>query len=203
MSVCIASPYTETVRLTNYTIGAQTLFYALFVKENTMDLRSLKDVYLHELKDLYSAEKQILEALPKMVEAASHTELKDAFSHHLDQSQTHLQRLQQLLSDMDENPGSTKCKGLEGLLKEGDEVIKTAGTRAAKDAALIAAAQRVEHYEMAAYGCARTYAKILGYKDAAKTLQTTLDEEGDTDKKLTTIAEGGFLSEGINQEAVR
>jgi ferritin-like metal-binding protein YciE len=168
-----------------------------------MNLKSLHDVYVHELKDLYSAEKQIIEALPKMVEAASHSELKDAFSSHLQQSQTHLDRLQQLLDNMDTNPGSTKCKGLEGLLKEGDEVIKTAGTRSAKDAALIAAAQRVEHYEMAAYGCARTYAKLLGHKDAAKTLQTTLDEEGDTDKKLTKLAEGGFLSEGINEEAKR
>lgn len=168
-----------------------------------MKLKSLHDVFVHELKDIYSAEKQILEALPKMVDAASDADLKNAFSHHLEQSQTHLQRVRQILDDIDANPGSTKCDGLAGLIKEGEAVIKTAGTNAAKDAALIAAAQRVEHYEMAAYGCARTYANLLGYKDAAKTLQTTLDEEGDADKKLTSLAEGGFLSEGINQEAVR
>jgi ferritin-like metal-binding protein YciE len=168
-----------------------------------MNLKSLHDVYVHELKDLYSAEKQITEALPNMVEAASDKSLKDAFSHHLQQTQTHLQRVQQILDEMDVNPGNVKCEGMQGLLKEGASVIKTAGSRAAKDAALISAAQRVEHYEMAAYGSARTYANILGYNDAANTLQKTLDEEGAADKKLTKLAEGGFLSDGINEEAKR
>jgi ferritin-like metal-binding protein YciE len=168
-----------------------------------MKLKSLHDVYVHELKDLYSAEKQITEALPQMVEAASDKSLKDAFSHHLKQTQTHLQRVRQILDEIDVNPGNIKCEGMEGLLKEGEDVIKTAGGRAAKDAALISAAQRVEHYEMAAYGSARTYANLLGYSDAANMLQKTLDEEGAADKKLTELAEGGFLSEGINEEAQR
>lgn len=166
-----------------------------------MNLKSLHDVYVHELKDLYSAEKQITEALPKMVEAASDKGLKDAFSRHLSQTETHLQRVRSILDKMDVNPGNVKCEGMAGLLKEGESVIKTAGTKAAKDAALISAAQRVEHYEMAAYGSARTYANLLGYKDAANDLQKTLDEEGAADKKLTSLAEGGFLSEGINEEA--
>lgn len=166
-----------------------------------MNLDSLHDVYVHELKDLYSAEKQITEALPKMVKAASEQSLKDAFSQHLDQTQGHLQRVRQILDELDENPGNVKCDGMEGLLKEGEDVIKTSGDRVAKDAALIAAAQRVEHYEIAAYGAARSHAKILGYNEAANMLQRTLDEEGETDKKLTQLAEGGLLAEGINEKA--
>jgi ferritin-like metal-binding protein YciE len=166
-----------------------------------MNLNSLHDVYVHELKDLYSAEKQITEALPKMVKAAGDQSLKDTFSHHLDQTETHLQRLQQILAEIDVNPGNVKCDGMEGLLKEGEHIIKTSGEKVAKDAALIAAAQRVEHYEIAAYGAARSHAEILGYGDAAKTLQQTLDEEGKTDKKLTQLAEGGLLREGINEGA--
>jgi ferritin-like metal-binding protein YciE len=150
---------------------------------------------------LYSAEKQITEALPKMVKAASEKSLKDAFSQHLDQTQAHLQRVRQILDGMDVNPGNVKCDGMEGLLKEGEEIISTSGSGVAKDAALIAAAQRVEHYEIAAYGAARTHAKLLGFDDAASTLQKTLDEEGETDKKLTKLAEGSWLSEGINKEA--
>lgn len=166
-----------------------------------MNLNSLHDVYVHELKDLYSAEKQITEALPKMVKAAGDQSLKEAFSRHLDQTETHLQRVQQILAEIDVNPGNVKCDGMEGLLKEGEHIIKTSGNKVAKDAALIAAAQRVEHYEIAAYGAARSHAEILGYGDAASTLQQTLDEEGETDKKLTQLAEGGLLREGINKEA--
>jgi ferritin-like metal-binding protein YciE len=168
-----------------------------------MNLKSLHDVYVHELKDLYSAEKQITEALPQMAEAASDKALKDAFSHHLQQTQTHLQRVHQILAELDVNPGNVKCVGMEGLIKEGEHVIKTAGSTAAKDAALISAAQRVEHYEMAAYGSARTHANLLGYSDAANSLQKTLDEEGETNKKLTKLAEGGSLSEGLNEKAQR
>lgn len=168
-----------------------------------MNLKTLHDVYVHELKDIYSAEKQIIEALPKMVDNASNSDLQKAFSEHLEQSQTHLEHVNRLLNEIDVNPGNVKCEGMEGLINEGEEVIKTAGSNDAKDAALIAAAQRVEHYEMAAYGCARTYARLLGYNDAADTLQTILDQEGETDKKLTKLAEGGFLSQGINQEAMQ
>jgi ferritin-like metal-binding protein YciE len=166
-----------------------------------MNLNTLHDVYVHQLKDLYSAEKQIVEALPKMAEAASANELRKAFQEHLKQSETHLERVRQILDDLDENPGRTKCDGMEGLITEGEETIKTAGQAAAKDAMLISAAQRVEHYEIAAYGSVRTYANLLGYAEAANVLQQTLDEEGATDKKLTKLAEGGMLNGGINQKA--
>jgi ferritin-like metal-binding protein YciE len=166
-----------------------------------MNLNSLHDVYVHELKDLYSAEKQITEALPKMVEAASDASLKAAFSQHLQQTHSHVERVRQILNNINVSPIDSTCKGMEGLLKEGEDIIKQSGHRAAKDAALISAAQRVEHYEMAAYGSAKTYADLLGYDEAASTLQKTLDEEGETNKKLTKLATGGFLSEGINEAA--
>lgn len=166
-----------------------------------MNLNTLQDVYVHQLKDIYSAEKQIIEALPKMVRAASSKDLSKAFSEHLDQSKTHLEEVRQILDEMGVNPGSTKCVGMEGLLQEGEETIKTAGKASAKDAMLISAAQRVEHYEMAAYGSVRTYANLLGYSGVADKLQNILDQEGETDKKLTKLAEGGLFSEGINESA--
>jgi ferritin-like metal-binding protein YciE len=166
-----------------------------------MNLNTLHDVYVHQLKDLYSAEKQIVEALPKMAKAASSDDLRNAFQSHLKQSEIHMERVRQILDELDENPGSTKCDGMEGLIKEGEDTIKSAGQAAAKDAMLISAAQRVEHYEIAAYGSVRTYANLLGYSDAADMLQKTLDEEGATDKKLTKLAEGGLLNGGINTKA--
>lgn len=166
-----------------------------------MELNSLHDVYVHELKDIYSAEKQVIEALPKMVRAAQNEELQTAFSSHLDQSKNHLDRVSRILESLEVNPGSTVCDGMKGLISEGESLIKNCGSQDAKDAALIAAAQRVEHYEMAAYGCARTYARALGYHDQADLLQKILDEEGDTDKKLTSLAEGSFFREGINEAA--
>ncbi|MCB0070566.1 MAG: ferritin-like domain-containing protein [Caldilineaceae bacterium] len=168
-----------------------------------MQFNSLQDVYVHELKDLYSAEKQIVDALPKMAEAAASDDLRTAFLDHLKQSREHMTKVNDILSSMSVNPGSVKCKGMEGLLKEGEDVIGTDGQSKAKDAALIAAAQRVEHYEMAAYGAARTHAEELGHSDAASTLQTILDQEGKTNEKLTSIAEGGFMSKGVNQQASR
>lgn len=168
-----------------------------------MNLNSLRDVYVHELKDLYSAEKQIVDALPKMAQAATSDELRSAFMEHLEQSREHITKVNGILSGMNVNPGNVKCEGMEGLIKEGEEIINSDGHSTAKDAALIAAAQRVEHYEMAAYGAARTYAKELGEGDAASTLQGILDEEGKADEKLTKIATGGFLSEGINEKASR
>ncbi len=168
-----------------------------------MNLKNLHDVYVHELKDIYSAEKQIINALPKMVKSASTDDLQQAFSKHLEQSKRHLELVHGILDKMDVNPGNVKCEGIAGLLKEGEEVVNMSGSGAAKDAALIGAAQRVEHYEMAAYGTARTFARLLGYDDAADTLQKILNEEGDTDKHLTSLAEGGLLSEGINEMAVQ
>ena len=154
-----------------------------------MELETLKDLYITELKDLYSAEKQIIKALPKMVKAATSAELKAGFELHLSETKEQAVRLEKLLSSHDETTRGPKCKGMEGVLKEGEEMIEEEGNDEVRDAGLISAAQRVEHYEMAGYGCARTYAKLLGDKDGVKVLQQTLDEEGATDKKLTKLAE--------------
>lgn len=154
-----------------------------------MGLDSMKDLYLDQIGDLYSAENQIIDALPKMIEKASHQQLRDGFSKHLTQTREHARRLEAIGKRLGEKVDNKKCKGMEGLLKEGDEAIKEGGDPSVVDAALIAAAQRVEHYEIAAYGCARTYADALGRTEDASDLQRTLDEEADTDKKLTQVAE--------------
>ncbi|MEO7723684.1 MAG: ferritin-like domain-containing protein [Chthoniobacterales bacterium] len=154
-----------------------------------MELETLKDLYIHELKDLYSAENQIIKALPKMAKAASSSKLTAGFQKHLEETKEHAARLEKILKSHDETTRGPKCKGMEGLIKEGSEMIKEDADEDVRDAGLIAAAQRVEHYEMAGYGCARTYANLLGDKDGARLLQKTLDEEGATDKKLTKLAE--------------
>jgi ferritin-like metal-binding protein YciE len=153
-----------------------------------MELETLKDLYIHELKDLYSAERQIIKALPKMVKVASNKELAAGFEEHLDQTKEHVARLEKILTSHDESTRGPKCEGMEGLLKEGDKMIKEDAEDEVRDAGLIAAAQRVEHYEMAGYGCARTYAELLEDSQGAQLLQTTLTEESDTDKKLTKLA---------------
>ncbi|MEO7319405.1 MAG: ferritin-like domain-containing protein [Chthoniobacteraceae bacterium] len=153
-----------------------------------MKLDTLKDLYILELKDLYSAEKQILVALPKMAKAASNQELAAGFKEHLEQTKKHVARLEKILTSHGQTTRAPKCKGMEGVLKEGAEMIEEEADEEVRDAGLIAAAQRVEHYEMAGYGCARTYAELLGDKEGARQLQTTLNEEGDTDKKLTKLA---------------
>jgi ferritin-like metal-binding protein YciE len=154
-----------------------------------MPLNSLQDLYLEHIQDLYSAERQIIEALPKLVEKASHAKLRDGFTHHLEQTRQHARRLEEIGQRLNRDIGGKTCKGMEGLLKEGEEVLKEKGDADVIDAALIAAAQRVEHYEIAAYGCARTYAEALGRSDDVTALQRTLDEEGQTDKLLTQVAE--------------
>ncbi len=154
-----------------------------------MPIKSFQDLYTHELKDLYSAEKQITEALPKMAKAAESSELRQAFEAHLQETEVQIERLRQIFSLLDVNPGSTKCKAMEGLVAEGDDMIKSIPKGEIRDAALIAAAQRVEHYEMAGYGTVRTYAQILGFEDHRDLLQQTLDEEGATDDKLNALAE--------------
>ncbi|MCB0194651.1 MAG: ferritin-like domain-containing protein [Anaerolineae bacterium] len=161
-----------------------------------MKLNSLEDLFIHELKDLYSAEKQLTEALPKMVEAANTPALQDAFNAHLKETETHLERVHQILQKLNVNPGNAKCDAMEGLIEEGEEIINMKADADVKDAALIGAAQRVEHYEMAGYGTARTFALRLGHIDAADLLQQTLDEEGEANKKLTSLAENG-----INEKA--
>jgi ferritin-like metal-binding protein YciE len=154
-----------------------------------MALESLQDLYLEQIKDLHSAESQIIKALPKMIEKTSHAELRRGFEAHLNQTKEHLRRLEQIGQRAGEKVTGHHCKGMEGLLEEGEELMKKRADSDVLDAALISAAQRVEHYEMAGYGCARTYARLLGLEDDAKLLQKTLDEEGDTDHKLTDLAE--------------
>ena len=157
-----------------------------------MELETLEDLYVEELKDLYSAENQILKALPKMIKAATHTKLKRAFTAHERQTRQHAKRLERVCKELGKSPKGKKCEGMEGLLKEGASLIKERPDKDVLDAGLIAAAQHVEHYEMAGYGCVRTYARLLGYESQAQLLQQTLDEEGDTDKLLTVLAESSI-----------
>lgn len=153
-----------------------------------MELETLRDLYVHELKDLYSAEKQIIKALPKMVKAATNRQLSSAFNQHLEQTKRQAKRLEDILASHNESTRGPKCQGMEGVLKESDEMIGEDAEDEVRDAGLIAAAQRVEHYEMAGYGCARTYAELLGDKKGARLLDTTLREEEATDLKLTKLA---------------
>jgi len=153
-----------------------------------MELATLRDLYIHELKDLYSAEKQILGALPKMIKATTSPELAAGFQLHLEQTKEQALRLEEILKSHGQTTRGPKCKGMEGVLAEGDEMIEEEADNEVRDAGLIAAAQRVEHYEMAGYGCAKTYAWLLGDTNGAHLLQTTLTEEMDTDKKLTELA---------------
>ena len=162
-----------------------------------MKLESLKDLYLEQLKDLYSAETQLVDALPKMADAASSPELKNAFREHLNQTRQHVDRLEQVFRKLNESPKGETCEGMKGLIKEGQEMTKMKGEPEVIDAGLIAAAQRVEHYEMAGYGTVRTYAELLGDQEAVRLLERTLQEEEETDERLTEIAESH-----INQEAL-
>jgi ferritin-like metal-binding protein YciE len=154
-----------------------------------MKINSLRDVFIHELKDLYSAEKQLTKALPKLARAAEDENLSAGFEEHLQQTEEHVNRLEKILSDLGETTRGEKCKAMEGLIEEGAKVIDEDGVPEIKDALLISAAQRVEHYEIAGYGSARTFAELLGEGDAASLLQQTLDEETKTDEKLTKLAE--------------
>jgi ferritin-like metal-binding protein YciE len=153
-----------------------------------MELQTLKDLYFHELKDLFSAEQQLVKALPKMAKAASNKELAAGFQEHLEQTKGHAQRVEQILSSHQQTTRGPKCKGMEGIVAEGAEMIEGEADVEVKDAGLIAAAQRVEHYEMAGYGTARTYAELLGDKEGAKLLGLTLEEERQTDQKLSKLA---------------
>jgi ferritin-like metal-binding protein YciE len=166
-----------------------------------MQLNTLNDVFVDQIEDLYSAEQQLVKALPKMAQAATTPELREAFEHHLEQTRGHVTRLEQIFRDTPISRSPEVCEGMEGLIKEGEEIIGAPGDPTAKDAALIAAAQRVEHYEIAGYGTAKTLAHELGYGEAEATLDDTLAEEGKADKTLTKIATGGLFSGGINQEA--
>ena len=162
------------------------------MKEN-----QLKELYVEELRDLYSAEKQLVKALPKMAKAATSSDLRSGFEEHLEQTKGHLSRLEQIFDSLDESPNGKTCKGMEGLIKEGSEMIEEDPEEEQLDAGLISAAQRVEHYEIAGYGCVRTYARLLGEDEAVSLLEATLKEEKETDAKLTQLAEN------INVEALQ
>jgi ferritin-like metal-binding protein YciE len=153
------------------------------------DMNPLEELFIDELKDIYSAENQIVKALPKMVKAATSPELKRAFERHLEETRRQVERLDQVGEALDIKLTGKKCKGMEGLLEEGKEIMEEDLDENATDAGLIGAAQKVEHYEIAAYGTVRTHATLLGYNKVARLLQQTLNEEGATDKKLTQLAE--------------
>lgn len=157
-----------------------------------MSLDSLSTLFLNELKDVYNAEKQILTALPRMAKAAESPELAEAFTKHRKETEGHVARIEKIFQQLDQPARGKKCKGMEGLLEEGKEVLEEDGEGSVIDAALISAAQRVEHYEMAAYGCLRTYAELLGYSQAVQLLEQTLAEEEAADRKLTELGEDGI-----------
>ena len=160
-----------------------------------MKMNRLKHLYVEELKDLYSAENQLVKALPKMAKASSSEDLRAGFEEHLRQTEEHVVRLEKIFKALGESPKGKKCKGMEGLIKEGAEMIAEDPAPEELDAGLISAAQRVEHYEIAGYGCVRAYAELLGDDQAATLLTSTLEEEKETDEKLTQ------LSRSINVEA--
>jgi len=153
-----------------------------------MEANRLRHLYVEELKDLYSAENQLVKALPKMAKASTSPDLRAGFEKHLEQTKEHVARLEEIFNGLGESPKGKKCKGMEGLIKEGAEMIKEDPAPEELDAGLISAAQRVEHYEIAGYGCVSTYAKLLGETRAVSLLRQTLVDEKDTDEKLTQLA---------------
>jgi ferritin-like metal-binding protein YciE len=165
-----------------------------------MEMDSLKELYVEELKDLWSAETQITKALPKMMKAATNPKLKKAFNTHLKQTERQIKRLERIFKELDESPRGKKCVGMEGLVKEAQELIKEKPDAEVLDAGLIAAAQHVEHYEMAGYGCVRTWARQMGEDRQAELLQETLDEEEQTDRLLTELAESEINIEAEDED---
>jgi len=162
-----------------------------------MKLDTLKTLYIDELRDLYNAENQLLKALPKMAKGASSGDLKDAFEKHLEQTKSHVERLEEVFQDIGETPKGKTCKAMKGLIEEGLEILKEDGEESVIDAGIIVAAQKVEHYEIASYGSVRTFAQLLGKDRSAELLQTTLDEESETNETLNQLAE-----EIVNPEAL-
>jgi ferritin-like metal-binding protein YciE len=163
---------------------------------------TLEELFIEQLQDLHSAEMQLIEALPKMAEAATAPKLKAGFTHHLEQTKVHATRLEEILESYDADPKGKTCQAMKGLVKEGSEAIDEFSTPEFKDAALIAAAQRVEHYEIAGYGTVRNYANLLGDAHAEETLTCTLDEESETDQTLTTLAKSLNLKPTRNKRGV-
>src|SRR5579859_6989783 len=168
---------------------------------NTVEINSLRELYVEQLRDLYDAENQLIKALPKMAKEASSDELRQAVEEHLEQTRGQAERLEQIFEQLGEKPKGKKCKGMQGVIEEGKETLEEDMEEDTKDAAIIAAAQRVEHYEIAGYGTARTYANLLGENEAAELLEETLNEEKETDHKLTQLAEEiNVAAEGSGEE---
>lgn len=164
---------------------------------------NLQQLYLDQLRDLYSAETQLIAALPEMVSGSTDPHLRDAFSTHLEETHEHKRRLEKICSDLDIPAAGEECEAMRGLIKEAKKHALNTSAGDVRDAALIACANRIEHYEIAAYGVARAFAEALGYDEAASLLDETLQEEGDADKVLTKIATGGLFKRGVNQEAIQ
>jgi ferritin-like metal-binding protein YciE len=168
-------------------------------KKGNMKLDTLEKLYLNELRDLYNAEHQLLKALPKMAKGASSEELRDALENHLEQTQGHVERLEQVFEELDESPKGKTCYAMKGLIEEGSEVLKEDGEDSVIDAGIIVAAQKVEHYEIAGYGSVRTFAQLLGHQKAVKLLQTTLEEESQANELLNGLAENTVNPEALTE----
>jgi ferritin-like metal-binding protein YciE len=166
-----------------------------------MGFETLKDVLQEQLEDLHSAEEQLIQALPKMAQAAHHEPLREAFEHHLEETRGHLKRVEEAMGELGISGSPEVCKAMKGLIAEGEELMQKGGDPTAMDAALIGAAQRVEHYEIAAYGTARQLADDCGFDGIKDLMDQTLDEESQADKLLTKIATGGMFKAGLNQQA--
>src|SRR5437763_13682958 len=164
-----------------------------------MKLNTLQKLYTDELRDLYNAENQLLKALPKMAKAASSEELREAFENHLEQTETHVARLEEVFEDLDEKPKGKTCHGMKGLIEEGSEILEEDGEESVLDAGIIVAAQKVEHYEIASYGSVRTFANLLGKDEEARLLQSTLNEESETNEILNRLAESIVNPEAVSE----
>src|SRR6476660_8164264 len=160
-------------------------------------METLEKLYINELRDLYSAENQLLKALPKMAKGASSDELKEAFENHLAETETHVERLERIFKGLEENPKGKTCHAMKGLIEEGSEILEEEGEDSVLDAGIIVAAQKVEHYEMAGYGSVRAFAQLLGQEEAAQLLQTTLDEESKANELLNQLAETTVNAEAV------
>jgi len=166
-----------------------------------MSRQEFLNLFLDELRDIYDAERQILQTLPKFIEASTSSDLKEAFQNHLKETREHVTRLDRIFQILNESSHGEICEAMQGLLKEGEEIIQNFPKSPTRDAGIISAVQRVEHYEMAVYGTLRTFAKELDLDEVADLLQDTLDEEGSTNKVLIKIAQGGLFTAGINEKA--
>jgi len=165
-----------------------------------MKLNTLQKLYIEELRDLYNAENQLLKALPKLAKGASSEELADAFKNHLEQTETHVERLEEIFEELDQTPKGKTCHGMKGLIEEGSEILKEEGEPSVIDAGIIVAAQKVEHYEIASYGSVRTFARLLGEKKAEQLLQATLDEESEANELLNELAENAVNPEALVED---